>query len=25
MAADYLREYERELSFTNSCVRPSLH
>jgi len=25
MAADYLREYERELSFTNLCVRPSLH
>lgn len=25
MAADYLREYAREVSFTNSCVRPSLH
>jgi glycosyltransferase involved in cell wall biosynthesis len=25
MAADYVREYERELAFTNSCSRPSLH
>jgi glycosyltransferase involved in cell wall biosynthesis len=25
MAADYLREYERELSFTNLCGRPSPH